>query len=77
FEAHAALVQRAEHEPSFAERLHAAAERSRQLRVARLGLGHLESSAVAPARIERRLAAQDAAAIEARIQRSLGGVAAV
>jgi beta-N-acetylhexosaminidase len=75
FEAHAALLQRAEQEPRFAERLREAADRSRQLRLARAP--QLDHIAVAPARVERRLAAQDASAIEALIQRSRGGVAPV
>jgi hypothetical protein len=65
--AHETLVRRAEADAGFAKRLHEAAERSlaaRRRYVAR---------PVASARIERRLQAQAANAVEERIARALEG----
>ena len=64
FEAHAALIARAEREPAFAARLHEAAQRSLAVRG-----GFVRQPA--PARVAQQLAAAGASALEQRIARAL------
>jgi beta-N-acetylhexosaminidase len=64
FETHAALIQRAERDRAFEQRLHDAARRSQAAR----RLRETHSRAADVAHIERRLAARDALAMEQRIQ---------